>query len=102
MNQTEHTAETTPFSFSRFIISTLGYFIIFTILIGMFYLSDPTMLEYNFLFVASAIAAVILGVYHAKYKKQKDIDAAVDSDVAHIEEEIEEDIDELKEKLHTK
>ena len=99
MNQTP---KTTPFSISRFITSTLAYFVIFAGIIGMFYLSDPTMLAYNFLFVASGIAAVILGVYHAKYKKQKDIDAAVDADVAHIEEEIEEEIDELKEKLHRK
>ncbi len=95
MNQTP---KTTPFSISRFITSTLAYFVIFAGIIGMFYLADPTMLAYNFLFVASGIAAVILGGYHAKYKKQKDINAAVDANVAHIEEEIEE----LKEKLHTK
>ena len=90
----------TPFSFKRFITSFLGYLIIFSALIGMFYLADPTMLKYNFLFVASAIVALVLGVYHGKYKKQSDIDAAVDADVAHVEDEIMEEVEEISEKLH--
>ncbi len=45
MNQTP---KTTPFSISRFITSTLAYFVIFAGIISMFYLSDPTMLAYNF------------------------------------------------------
>lgn len=98
MKQTEKKPQRTPFSLSRFITSTLGYFIIFSAIVGMFYLADPNMLKYNFLFISSAIVAVILGVYHAKYKKQTDIDIAVDADINHIEEEIEE----ISEKLHKK
>jgi len=90
------------FSIKRFIVSSLGYFVIFSALIGMFYLSDPTMLEYNFLFVASGLAALILGFYHARYKKQADVDAAVDADVAHVEEAVEEEIEEIEKKLHLK
>lgn len=91
---------TTSFSIKRFITSFIGYLIIFSALIGMFYLADPTMLEYNFLFVASAIAALVLGVYHGKYKKQSEVDAAVDADIAHVEEEIREEVEEISEKLH--
>jgi len=94
--------QTTSFSVKRFIFSSLGYFVIFATIIGMFYLADPEMLEYQFLFVASAIAALVLGGYHAKYKNQDDVDAAVDADVAHIEEEIEEEIKDVSEKLHLK
>jgi len=90
----------TPFSVKRFIFSSLGYFIIFSILLGMFYFIDPHMLAYNFLFIASAIVALILGFYHGKYKKQSDIDAAVEEDIKHIEEELEEEIEEISEKLH--
>jgi uncharacterized membrane protein len=91
MNQTKPNA--TSFSFSRFMTSSIAYFAIFAFIIGVFYFIDPMMLEYNFLFTSSAIAAVVLGIYHGKYKKQADVDAAVNDDVAHIEEEI-------KEKLH--
>ncbi len=83
------------FSVKRFIISSLGYFVIFSAFIGIFYFIDPAMLEYNFLFISSAIVALILGGYHGKYKTQDDVDTAVDSDVAHAEEEVEE-------KLHLK
>ncbi len=103
--------QTTSFSVKRFIFSSLGYFVIFAAIIGMFYLADPEMLEYQFLFVASAIAALVLGAYHAKYKNQDDMDAAVDADIAHIEEtvedkvekiedEIKEDIEKVSKKLH--
>ena len=51
------------------------------------------MLEYQFLLISSAITALILGIYHGKYKKQEDMDVAISSDVAHVKEEI-------KEKLH--
>ena len=93
-------SNTTPFSIKRFITSFLGYLVIFSVLIGIFYLADPTMLEYNFLFISSAIVALVLGIYHAKYKNQADIDTAVDADVSHVEEEIIEEIEEISEKLH--
>ena len=92
--------QTTPFSIKRFILSSLGYFVIFSILLGIFYFADPSMLAYNFLFASSAIVALVLGVYHGKYKKQEDVDAAVEEDIQHIEEEIEEEIEEISEKLH--
>jgi len=90
----------TPFSFSRFMTSSIAYFAIFAFIIGIFYFIDPTMLEYNFLFTSSAIAAVVLGIYHGKYKKQADVDAAVNADIAHVKEEIKEEVEEIKEKLH--
>lgn len=91
---------TNSFSIKRFILSSLGYFVIFSILLGIFYFADPSMLKYNFLFAASAIVALVLGAYHGKYKKQEDMDAAVEKDIAHIEEEVEEEIEEISEKLH--
>ena len=90
----------TPFSIKRFILSSLGYFIIFAGLLSIFYFTDPKMLEYKFLFVSSAIVALVLGVYHGKYKKQADIDKAVEEDIEHVEEEIKEEIEEISEKLH--
>lgn len=101
MKQTGHKPQTTPFSLSKFIKSTLGYLIIFTAILGIFYLISPQMLEYKFLFISSVIVALILGFYHAKYKNQSDVDLAVDADIHHIEEEIEEEIEEVSNKLHT-
>jgi uncharacterized membrane protein len=98
MNQTK--PKPSPFSFSRFLTSSLGYFIIFAAILGGFYFIDPAMLEYNFLFTSSAIVAIVLGIYHGKYKKQADVDTAVNADVAHVEEEIKEEVEEIKEKLH--
>lgn len=94
--------QTNSFSIKRFIFSSLGYFVIFAGIIGMFYVSDPKMLDYQFLFISSAVAALILGAYHGKYKKQDDMDKAVDADIEHIEEKIEEETDNLEEKLHLK
>jgi len=61
-----------PFSFGRFFASTLGHLILFSSIIGMVYLADPEMLEYDFLFTACAIAALMLGVYHGMYKREED------------------------------
>lgn len=61
-----------PFSIGRFLASALGHFILFSSIIGMVYLADPEMLEYNFLFIACAIAAVMLGFYHGMYKREED------------------------------
>lgn len=94
--------KTTPFSFKRFITSSLAYFVIFSGFIGMFYYSDSQMLDYNVLFTASAIVALVLGVYHAKYKNKSDVDVAVDADVEHVEEEVEHAEEEIEEKLHIK
>lgn len=94
--------QTTSFSIQRFIFSSLGYFVIFAGIIGMFYLSDPEMLDYQFLFISSAIAALVLGAYHGKYKNQDDMDKAVDADMENIEEKIEKETDNLEEKLHLK
>lgn len=101
MSNTTKTDNNT-FSVKRFIVSSLGYFVIFSALIGIFYLTDPNMLEYNFLFISSAVVALVLGFYHGKYKEQKDIDTAVDADVAHVEEAVEEEIEEIEKKLHLK
>lgn len=92
--------QTTSFSVKRFIFSSLGYFVIFAAIIAMFYLVNPKMLAYQFLVIASAIAALILGVYHGKYKNQDDMDTAVDADVAHIEEKIEKEVENIEDKLH--
>lgn len=94
--------QTNSFSIKRFIFSSLGYFVIFAGIIAMFYLADPKMLEYQFLFIASAIAALVLGAYHGKYKTQDDMDKAVDADMEHIEENLEEETENLEEKLHLK
>jgi len=101
MKQTGHKPQATPFSLSRFIKSTIGYSVIFTAILGIFYYADPQMLEYKFLFISSVIVALILGFYHGKYKNQSDVNLAVDTDVDHIEEEIEEEIEEISDKLHT-
>ena len=98
MNQIKPKA--TPFSFSRFITSAIAYFAIFAFTIAIFYFIAPTMIEFNFLLISSAIVAVVLGIYHGKYKKQADVDAAVNADVAHVKEEIKEEVEEIKEKLH--
>ncbi len=89
-----------PFSFKRFIFSSLGYFIIFSGLLSIFYFTDPHMLAYKFLVISSAIVALVLGIYHGKYKKQTEIDKALEEDIEHIEEEIQEEIEEISEKLH--
>ena len=62
-----------PFSFKKFLISSLGHFFIFTVFIGLLFLADSTMLAYDFLFIASGIAALMLGVYHANYIREEDI-----------------------------
>lgn len=80
--------------------SSLAYFAIFVFIIGMFYQVNPFLLEYKFLLIASAVTALVLGIYHGKYKKQEDMNAAVNADVAHVKEAVEEEIEEIKEKLH--
>ena len=94
--------QTNSFSTKRFLFSTLGYFVIFASIIAMFYFADSKMLDYQFLFIASAITALILGAYHGKYKNQDDMDRAVDADIEHIEEKMEEEVENLEEKLHLK
>ena len=61
-----------PFSFARLLVSTIGHFALFASIIGMIYLSDPNLLEYDFLFIACGIAALMLGFYHAMYKREED------------------------------
>ncbi len=92
--------EKTSFSIKRFIGSSLGYFTIFAGILAMFYMSDSQMLEYKFLLISSAIVALVLGVYHGKYKEQTDMDAAIDADITHIEDEIIEEVEEVAKKLH--
>jgi len=90
----------TPFSFKRFIISFLGYFIIFSIIIGIFYFANPKMLAYDFLFAGSALTAFILAIYRAKYENLSDIDKAINEDIAHVEEEIKEEVEKISEKFY--
>ncbi|HIC44395.1 MAG TPA: hypothetical protein EYO73_08980 [Sulfurimonas sp.] len=61
-----------PFSIGRFLASSIGHFLLFSSIIGMLYLADPSMLEYGFLFTASGIAAFMLGIYHSLYKREED------------------------------
>jgi len=61
-----------PFSIKRFMASTIGHFILFSVIIGMAYLADPNMLAYEFLFSASGIAALMLGVFHGVYKREEE------------------------------
>ncbi|PHR56724.1 MAG: hypothetical protein COA44_07690 [Arcobacter sp.] len=72
MSKEEQKPQRIPFSFGRFFASTIGHFILFSSIIGMVYLADPQMLEYNFLFTACGIAALMLGFYHAMYKREED------------------------------
>lgn len=102
MNNETQKPKAGSFSVKRFIFSSLGYFAIFALLLGIFYFVDSQMLAYDFLFAASAITALILGFYHGKYKNQSDVDAAVDADVEHVEEVIEEEIEDIEKKLHLK
>ena len=90
----------TAFSIKRFIGSSLGYFAIFAGILAMFYMADSQMLEYKFLLISSAIVALVLGVYHGRYKEQVDVNAAIDADVTHVEDEIIEEVEEIAKKLH--
>lgn len=71
MSKEETKTIKTPFSLGRFLASTIGHFILFSIIIGMAYLADSNMLAYDFLFIACAIAALMVGTYHSLYKREE-------------------------------
>ncbi|MDF1879885.1 hypothetical protein JHD50_00985 [Sulfurimonas sp. MAG313] len=72
MSKTPYKPTRQPFSLKTFIVSSIGHFIMFSVIVGMAFLYDPNMLEYDFLFTASAIAALMMGVYQANYKREED------------------------------
>jgi len=72
MSQQKNKPVRTPFSLARLLASTIGHFVLFASIIGMIYLSSPNLLEYNFLFIACAIAALMVGFYHSMYKREED------------------------------
>lgn len=73
MKNTKPKAIKIPFSFGRFIASAIGHTLLFSAFIGMMYLADSTMLVYDFLFTASVIAGLLMGLYHANYANPEDI-----------------------------
>ena len=72
MNKEKNKLIRVPFSYGKFFISSIGHFLLFASIIGMVYLADSTLLEYDFLFIACAIDAPMVGFYQAMYKTEED------------------------------
>jgi len=69
MSKSQDKPKKIPFSIKTFLASSIGHILLFSSFIGMAFLYDPTMLVYDFLFTASIIAGLMMGLYQANYAR---------------------------------